>query len=152
MLTFCPDQERSSIAASLQVGHETVDDMRLRRQKVQRVQVRIGRATMLDLLDVYALSVHGARFCQRRGRVLVTLWLMTSSSFTELTKILRLVSSTTRTFHCNTTGQSPCAFCVEIKRRTSFPAACLIASRMTVKGLMVSCMKRAGVKVRLRSR
>lgn len=41
-------------------------------------------------------------------------------------------------------GQSmPCASYVEIKQRTSFPAACLIASRMTVKELMVSSREKA---------
>lgn len=108
--TGCPHQIRLPVSPSLEICHEAVDDMRLRRQDVQRSHVWIRLSPMFNLFDVYMdmrCLAPVEQMCFPLVPLLVTLRLRMSSSFTALSISFLLVSSTTRTFHYTPVAISP---------------------------------------------
>jgi hypothetical protein len=53
LLTSCPNQETPAVSSPFQIGHQTVHNVRKRRQEVKRVHVFIGGPAVLNLLNVY---------------------------------------------------------------------------------------------------
>lgn len=62
---------RPTIFSFVEVGHDTVDDVRLRTEQVDGVDIFVGGAAIGDLLNVWSKS--GAEQCEgrREGGVLV---------------------------------------------------------------------------------
>jgi hypothetical protein len=54
-LTACPNYEGSPVFSALKVGHDAVDDVRLRREEVDGVRVFLIWSTILDLFNVCEL-------------------------------------------------------------------------------------------------
>jgi hypothetical protein len=52
--TCGPYQEEASVSSLLEFGHDAVDDVRLGREDVYRVHVPLGRAPLLEALDIWA--------------------------------------------------------------------------------------------------
>ena len=56
---------RPSILTLLQVGHNAVDNVRLRRDEVYGIDIAVGGAAVSDLLNVWSKSEF--RVCRPRG-------------------------------------------------------------------------------------
>lgn len=104
--------------------------MRLRSKKVNGIHVLVHWPPVLDLFNICnPVSAGLAVVDWARRSVLVIFWLSMSSSLTTLSMILRVVSSTTRTFHyggvrtglCdgNTAGKGV------VRLRASYSLSCL---------------------------
>ncbi len=93
---------RSLVLLFLEVGHDTIHDVWLRREKIQGFDIAIGRPSISDLLDVWSKSGHCSSTTpssRRRRHILVMFSFMSASSSMTLSSTRRLSLSTTRTFH-----------------------------------------------------
>lgn len=54
-LTARPDQEGLVVLPLLEIGHDTVHDMRLGREEVYGVDIAVGRPSLVDLLNVWVV-------------------------------------------------------------------------------------------------
>jgi hypothetical protein len=99
LLTRGPYQEEPPVSSLLELGHETVDDVRLRRDDVYSVHVPLGGSPLLETFNVWACQDGGLAHSNGRS-VLVMLRLRMSSSLTTLSMSFLLSSSTMRIFHC----------------------------------------------------
>jgi hypothetical protein len=55
-LTRCPYQERMPIFPLLEIRHDTIHDMRLRRKQVYSVDIAIRRPGLFNLFNIYNQS------------------------------------------------------------------------------------------------
>lgn len=96
---------RPLVLSLLEIRHETIHDVRLWGQEVERIDIMIRRPSFEDLLDIWSKSGEGQRLERgtvRASIVLVMFSFMIVSSSSTLSRMRRLSGSTTRTFHCKT--------------------------------------------------
>lgn len=85
----------------LEVGHDTVDDVRLRSEEIECIDIAICWPSIGDLLDVWSKSGFDiARHSVVHGAILVMFSFSMVSSSITLSRRRLLSGSTTSTFHC----------------------------------------------------
>jgi hypothetical protein len=99
LLTRGPYQEEPPVSSLLELGHETVDDVRLGCDDVYSVHVPLGGSPLLETFNVWACQDGGLAHSNGHN-VLVMLRLRMSSSLTTLSMSFLLSSSTMSIFHC----------------------------------------------------
>lgn len=100
-LTACPHQMRLSVLPLLEIGHDTVDDVRLWGEEVYGVDLAVGGPAVRDDLDIWSeLDAGGPQRALWLLRILVTFSFKMVSSSMTLSISFRDSGSTTSTFHC----------------------------------------------------